>query len=199
MTRRLVKLSRSKGKSFYFSKKNDCIVKVESFNERNYALRLEYRDDVTSYCCQPETCHTDFGERTPDFLVKLIDGSFEYVEVHWHKNVDDEYLINMQKFNDYFVTTSNRPFKLVLDTDLNEFETQNLDFLYNYRGINWPHKPHILPKKTTYNDLISCCKDSCSLSLSEAMITALALIADGQYQFDLFSLLKKETLLEPRI
>jgi hypothetical protein len=173
---------------------------VEAFNERNYALRLEFRDDVVSYCCQPETGHTDFGERTPDFLVKLIDGSFEYVEVHWHSDVDDAYRLNMKKFSEYFISTCNRPFRLVVDTELNEVKTQNLNFLYGYRAINWPHKPKSLPKIITYNGLINLCSKALStLSPSDAMITALALIADGQYQFDLLSPLKKETLLEQRI
>jgi len=195
MTRRLVDLHRAKGKLLFFSKKQDCDVHPETFMERNYALRLEYADDVKSYACQPETGHTNLGERSPDFLVKYNDNTFAYVETHKEKDVDDEYREQIEKYNRYFLETSERPFKLVLDTSMCQIETHNLSFLYDYRHIDWPHVLPSNPSFVTYSQLVQLCEKELDLSLTESKITALCLIADKQYLFDLSELLTRDTQL----
>ncbi|WP_251602264.1 hypothetical protein [Pseudoalteromonas sp. NCCP-2140] len=198
MTRPLVKLHRARGKRYFYSKLNGCDVHPESLLERNFAIRQEFCDQVVEYACQPETAHGETGERSPDFLLEYADGTFEYIEVHREKDVDDEYREELNEFNLYFLATSQRPFRLVLDTEMCDIETDNLNFLYEYRHIGWPHKPINLPESITFGELLLMCEQQLTLPVLESKITALTLLADKHYEFNLSEDLNNDTLLRKR-
>ncbi|QYJ80481.1 hypothetical protein [Shewanella acanthi] len=195
MTRALVKLHRGKGKHLFFSKKNQVLLRLESYLERDYALRLEFDDDVISYCCQPETCHTDRGQRTPDFLVKRSNERFEYIEVHLASRVDDEYRARMKYFNDYIYAKSRRTFLLVTDEDMNKVASKNLDFLYEYKSLGFSYELSNLPEELSLAMLIHYFEES-SMSRNNAHAAALSTIADAIYAFDMKEILSHSTLLK---
>lgn len=120
----------------FFSKKNGVLVWLDSFLELQYALMMEFSNEVISYCSQPLSFHLSEKRRyTPDFLVEFSNSTGQYVEVHHSRFLDDKFWARFNGAQD-ILKEHDDPRELVLITDqmINPQVSENLKFLYPYLG-----------------------------------------------------------------
>ena len=177
-----------------FSKKNNCVIKVESFLECIYCHSLELLEPVTMYAAQPETMRLAKNDSyTPDFLVVYKSGFAEYVEVHHSVFVDEPFINKIERFSQYSKETTGCEIRLITERDM------DLRFAKTYEQIQFQLADEIpeslvlnsLPKHIHFESLIA----SLATYYDNPVSIAYRLIADGFYEVDFSQLITLNTEL----
>lgn len=117
----------------FFSKKNNCLIWLSSNTEREFALLLEFNDDVISYASQPESIFLDNGSRyTPDFLVVFETQPPVYYEVHMDCLLNDNYLQKIANVQAFLADKNEPTLVLIKQSQIKRPHVINLDCLYSY-------------------------------------------------------------------
>lgn len=177
-----------------FSKKNQCVVKVESFLECIFCHSLELLQPVTMYASQPETMRiTKADSYTPDFLVSYQSGFSEYIEVHHSAFVNDAFKEKILGFSEYAKMHTGRKIRLITERDM------ALCFAKTFEQIQFQMANKIpdclilnsLPKFIHFESLVA----SLATYYDNPVAIAYRLIADGYYEMDFSELVTLDTEL----
>jgi hypothetical protein len=167
---------------FFNSIKCNAVFRPDSYLETCFMRELEFQTDVEIYKAQPKSYiykyKGELSRYTPDFLIKYIDGSHEFIELKISHRFDNE------KFNhrfsilkEFFLDRYNIPLVASRNTDIdNGFKIENLFKLYNYKKFDL--KPFNLQKIKDSLSNINCLGElyaavgnfNCSNALAPALI-----------------------------
>lgn len=183
-TRKLFRKHKSNHTIHFYSRKNGCHIWCETFLERNYALSLEFDDEVKCYTSQPDSIMVHGRRYTPDFLVVYKSKPAEFVEVKINdivkrdKNFENTFSLNRTAIME--LTRLNLVLKT--DVDIRKVNITTLDRLYRFVDVNITNLKHIgeFPRQTSLADLAEYL-DSKSLG---GIVDAWALVAQKVYSPD---------------
>jgi hypothetical protein len=178
---------------------NGCAIKVESFLEYCYACIFECDPNIISFASQVETMHSYVAEdektnkKTPDFLVQYVDGSSEYIEVHWSKKVDAEYRGKIEHFSNYSSSQGQSRIRIVTELGLTPLIRVNYQLISDCmaQALSFPIEDCELPEHVTLNEVIETLSHHTHTPIEEAYY----LIGIGYYEFNMSSLLQCDTAL----
>tara|TARA_R110001583_G_scaffold195484_1_gene374106 strand:- start:4855 stop:5463 length:609 start_codon:yes stop_codon:yes gene_type:complete len=181
----------------YYSKKNSCLIKSESFLEYTHLCIFECNPNIVAYASQPESIHiTQNGKNirySPDALVLYTDGSAEYIEIHQSKFTDDEFKSKIALFSEYTEQTANTPIRIVSELGLCPITRVNYQLISACKSTEAPNKNTIcsLPTEITLDELIASFPHDTNRSIEYAYY----LVATGFYTFNMSKLLQSNTTL----
>jgi len=181
----------------FYSKKNSCLIKAESFLEYTYLCIFECNPNIVAYASQPESIHiTQNGKNirySPDALALYKDGTAEYIEVHQSKFTSDKFKRKIALFSKYTKKMANISIRIVSETGLCPITRVNYQLITDCMSTETLDKHSIksLPPEITLNDLIAVLPQQ----TNQAVKSAYYLIAVGFYTFNMSKLLQANTSL----
>ena len=181
----------------YYSKKNACSIKAESFLEYIYLCIFECDPKVVAYASQPESIHISHNGKniryTPDLLIQYKDDTAEYIEVHHSNFTDDAFKRNIEHFSRHTMSKINIAIRIVSEKGLCKMTRTNYELISSCMSVNITDKINTdrLAISITLHDLIT----KLAPFTNHAIANAYYLIATGFYTFDMSKLLQSETIL----
>jgi hypothetical protein len=177
-----------------FSKKNNSVIKVESFLERIYCHSIELLKPVKMYASQPETMRLSTNDSyTPDFLVVYQSGFSEYIEVHHSVFMSEAFEQKVQRFSDYAKRTTGREIRIVTERDIDLRFAKTFEQVLFQLADKIPESLVLnsLPKRIYFESLVA----SLATYYDNPVSIAYRLIADGLYEVDFSQLITLNTEL----
>lgn len=195
ISKRIAQVHRGRFVVKFYSRKNNCSLTLESFQELKKAYQLECDPTIRAYAAQPEQVeiYTDKKKQcyTPDFLVLYHSGFAEYIEVHHKSLIDADYRERIRSFDAYTRKTLGVGIKLISVDKLHSVHMANLALLAQY-ATSHQVTPSVAPQgEMTLGELIECLKELPGCEIAHAY----GLLAANEFIFNYFEPLTKHTLL----
>jgi len=186
---------RSKSRTDVFSQKIGGAVWTQSDHESAYVYMLDNDENVKSFTSQPSVF--EFAELSyqPDFLVEMMDGSYEFVEVHPKRFMKKKYIKRLDVFKEYIYRRCGAGFRFIYTENINFQLIRNLRLLRRYK-VNKSQLDKMLK-------VMSELPDNVRFGIAEELLksklgmgfSARILLFSGHYNFDWETKITSNTLI----
>jgi len=186
---------RSKSRTDVFSQKVGGAVWTQSDHEAAVVHMLDSDPKVKNFTSQPSSFEFAGESYQPDFLVEMMDGSFEFVEVHPEQYMDKGYRKKLKSFEQYIYRRTGTSLRVVKTEDINFQLIGNLKLMKRYKVTKAQLKEMIeiikeLPLSVRFGQIEELLKQELGMGFS-----ARILIQSGHYHFDWTKKITQNTIL----